>query len=262
MNATWYESNLKPQAEPSSVAGQPVWACQDPAWDDCLKALASELIGTRTRMLITSRKPLAALADGASYPVPLDPLPPSEAALYLRAHPALSRMVFGPDAGEKALALRLLNASRFHPLLMDRLARLAADVNLRQQLLQALDTLEQTKDFAQLPALFATMPGDAKELDYLNDALATSLDQLLHDASPDARRLLWMIAIANEPVKFWLLNSVWSGEDSLRQALLRRSLLADESFHQGGEDSPRQALLRQTKQMLDMLPLLPPELQE
>lgn len=205
-----FETNLKPQAEPSSAIGQPVWACQDPAWDDCLKALASELVGTRSRVLITSRKPLAALADGAGYPVLLGPLPPSEAALYLNAHPALSRMVFGPNTGEKALALRLLNASRFHPLLMDRLARLAANATLRPQLLQALDTLEKTKDFAQLPALFATTPGDTKELDYLNDALAASLDQLIRDANPDARRVLWMIAVANEPVALGLLNSVWS----------------------------------------------------
>ena len=233
-----FETNLKPQAEPSSVAGQPVWACQDPAWDGCLKALASELIGTRSRVLITSRKPLAALADDTGYPVPLGPLPASEAALYLRAHPALSRMVFGIDEKEKLLAQRLLNASRFHPLLMDRLARLAVDAKLRPQLLQALDTLEKTKDFAQLPALFATTPGNAKELDYLNDALAASLDQLIRDASPDARRVLWLAAVANEPVELDLLEGVWSGE------------------------SHEQQQLRQIKQMLDNLPLLPPELQE
>ena len=149
-------------------------------------------------------------------------------------------MVFSGDAAEMALAMRLLNASRFHPLLMDRLARLATGgPALRPQLMQALDALEKSHDFTQLPALFATEPGDAKELAYLNDALATSLDQLIRDASPDARRLLWMIAVANDPVALGLLQSVWSGEDS-----------------------PRQQQLRQLKQMLDMLPQLPPELQE
>ena len=230
-----FETNLKPQPEPSSVAAKPVWACQDPAWDECLALLAQELAGSPSRVLITSRKPLA---DGAGYPVLLGPLPPSEAALYLRAHPALSRMVFGIDEKEKLLAQRLLNASRFHPLLMDRLARLAANARLRPQLLQALDTLEQTKDFAQLPALFATTPGGTKELDYLNDALAASLDQLIRDASPDARCLLWLTAVANEPVTLGLLEGVWSGE------------------------SHEQQQLRQIKRMLDNLPLLPPELQE
>jgi tetratricopeptide (TPR) repeat protein len=228
-----FETNLKPQTD-SSVA-----SCQDPDWDRCLTLLATDLMGTPSRVLITCRRPLAALGGGAGFPVLLGPLPAAEAALYLRAHPALSHMVFGADAAENALAERLLNASRFHPLLMDRLARLAADPLLRGQLLQALDTLEHTKEFSQLPALFATERRDAKELAYLEDALATSLDQLIAGTSPDARRLLWVIAVANDPVERGLLESVWSGEDS-----------------------PQQAQLRQIKKMLDDMPQLSPKQQE
>lgn len=138
-----------------------------------------------------------------------------------------------------ALALRLLDASRFHPLLMDRLARLATGgPALRPQLMQALTALEQSRDYTQLPALFATDPADAKELTYLHDALATSLHQLIHDADPDARRLLWMIAVANDPVTLDLLQGVWGGEShELEQ-------------------------LRELKQMLERLPQLPPKLQE
>ena len=122
---------------------------------------------------------------------------------------------------------------------MDRLARLATGGPLlRPQLMQALTALEQTHDYTQLPALFATGPGDAKELAYLHDALATSLDQLIRDASPAARRLLWMIAVANDPVARTLLQGVWGGEShELEQ-------------------------LRQIKQVLDNLSQLPPELQE
>ncbi|MCX5735306.1 MAG: tetratricopeptide repeat protein, partial [candidate division NC10 bacterium] len=121
---------------------------------------------------------------------------------------------------------------------MDRLARLATGgPALRPQLQQALDALETRQDYSQLPALFATEPGDAKELAYLNDALAASLDQLLRDASPDARRLLWMIAVANDPVTLGLLQALWSGE------------------------SYNHEQLRQIKQMLERLPQLPPELQ-
>ena len=234
-----FETNLKPQAEPGTAA-EPLWACQDPAWDRCLTQLATELVGTPSRVLITCRRPLAALAGTACQRVLLGPLPAGEAALYLREHAGLSHMVFSGDAAERALAMRLLQASRFHPLLMDRLARLATGgPALRPQLLQALDALETSHDYSQLPALFATDPGDAKELAYLNDALATSLDQLIRDASPDARRLLWMIAVANDPVTLGLLQSVWSGEE----------------VHE-------QQQLRQIKQMLDMLPQLPAELQE
>jgi len=227
-----FEGNLKAPTD-----GQAAATCQDPAWERCLAALAVGLAGTASRLLITCRRPLAVLADNVAHPVRLGPLPPAEAALFLREHPALSAMLFGADNGARALTYRLLNASRFHPLLMDRLARLAADVTLRPQLLAALDTLETTGDFAHLPELFAATPGDKKELDYLNDALAASLDQLIRSATPDARRLLWMIAIANEPVDLELLNGVWSGEDFQQQQL------------------------REIKQMLDILPQLPPELQ-
>ncbi len=232
-----FETNLKPQPEPGASDGEPLWACQDPAWDRCLAQLAEGLVGAPSRVLITCRRPLAALKPQACQRVLLGPLPAGEAALYLREHAGLSRMYFSKDEEEQKLVKRLLNASRFHPLLMDRLARLATGgAALRGQLMQALETLEQTKDFAQLPALFGARPGDARELEYLNDALATSLNQLIQDASPDARRLLWVIAVANEPVTLSLLQSVWSGEES-------------EWTQQ----------LRQIKEMLETLPLLPPE---
>src|SRR5262249_24551290 len=54
----------------------------------------------------------------------------------------------------------------------------------------------------------------ARELAYLNDALATSLDQLISEASPDSRRLLWVIAVANDPVPLELLRRVWSDESA------------------------------------------------
>ncbi|MBL8263218.1 MAG: CHAT domain-containing protein [Xanthomonadaceae bacterium] len=227
-----FETNLKSQHE-----GEPASACQDPAWDQCLDMLARGLVGTPSRVLVTCRRPLTALPGDIAHPVALGPLPSSEAALYLRAHPTLSGMMFGADKAECELAMRLLKASRFHPLLMDRLARLTAEPQLRPQLLQALDTLESTGDFARLPELFATRSADDTELAYLNDALAASIDQLIRNAGPDARRLLWMIAVANEPVALGLLAAVWSGE------------------------SHEQQQLRQIKQMLDVMPSLPAEIQ-
>lgn len=230
-----FESNLKQHSDAMDSDGY----CQDPAWDCCLSALANELAGSPSRVLITCRRPIAALA-GAAHHVQLGPLSSSEAALYLREHPALGSMVFGSDDGEKALALRLLNASRFHPLLMDRLARLAADAKLRPQLVQALDTLENSKDFAQLPELFTVTPGDTRELAYLDDALATSLDQLIRNASPDARRLLWIIATANESIPVALLKSMWS-EESREQQVLRQVKRDLDRFHELSQE--RQELL-------------------
>lgn len=200
-----FETNLKAQAEQGSP--HPLWTCQDPAWDYCLARLATELIGTPSRILLTCRRPLAALAKVSCNCI-LGTLPAGEAALYLREHSGLSKMIFGSDLAERTLALRLLDASRFHPLLMARLARLTASPNLRTQLLQTLDALENIKGFSQLPALFASSPGDAAELAYLEDAFATLVDQLICASSREARRLLWVIAIANEPVTLDLLQKI------------------------------------------------------
>jgi hypothetical protein len=231
-----FETNLKPNPE----AGESQqWACKDPAWDRCLELFASELAGTPSRVFITSRRPIAALSGKGCHRMQLGPLPSGEAALYLREHQGLSKMVFSGDKSETALAMKLLTASRFHPLLMDRLARLATGGDaLRPQLMQALQALEKRQDYSQLPDLFASKTGDQTELAYLNDALATSLDQLIKDASAEARRLLWMIALANDPVSLDLLRSVWSGE------------------------SQQQQQLRQLKQMFDKLPEMPEELQQ
>ncbi|HZY85689.1 MAG TPA: CHAT domain-containing protein, partial [Gemmataceae bacterium] len=80
-----FETNLKPQAETGGTgAAEPLGACQDPAWDRCLALLAADLVGTPSRVLITCRRPLAALAGTACHSVLLGPLPAGEAALYLR----------------------------------------------------------------------------------------------------------------------------------------------------------------------------------
>lgn len=206
-----FETNQKTNPENPDLSN-PIWACEDPSWDYCLNLLASELIGARSRILITSSRPLAALAGTLHHTVLLGPLAPSEAHLYLRVHEGLNRMIFGGDRAERELAIRLLEASRFHPLLMDRLASLASGgKELRLKLLQALTTLEQSNKYAQLPELFIAKHGDPIEQAYLEDALAISIDQLIVTASRDTRRLLWVIALANEAVTADLLQSVWGG---------------------------------------------------
>src|SRR5205823_1226292 len=63
----------------------------------------------------------------------------------------------------------------------------------------------------------------------------TSLDQLIGTASPDARRLLWMIAIANEPISLDLLKHVWSGKSFELESLLGVGLATED--RSGPEDS-------------------------
>lgn len=255
-----FESNLKP-APVDPQAAEPLWACQDVEWDQCLARLARELRGTRSRVLITCRYPLQALHGAHCKRIPLGPLPAGEAALYLRDHASLQPLYFSADASEHALAVRLLNASRFHPLLMDRLARLAAGgLALRQQLLAALTTLEQANDFQQLPDLFNHEAGDSKEQDYLNNALQTSIEQLLQHLSADARRLLWMIAIANEPIELALLTSVWRGDEDKNTLMLRQIQEWLQNLSQQPPKAQEQltALSPAICALLDNLPPAPP----
>jgi tetratricopeptide (TPR) repeat protein len=207
-----FETNLKPEAEPDGN-----WASKDPEWDQFLRLLTQGLAQntTRSRLLINCRRPLAALAGLAFHWLQLGPLPASEARLYLGQHPQLEQMLFGTDEDEKALAQRVLQASRFHPLLMDRLARLCANLDHRPQLLQALQTLELRHDYSQLPELFASQPGDRMELVYLQDALEYSIDELIRHADKEACWVLWIAALANEAVTFALLETVCIGNNAV-----------------------------------------------
>ncbi|WP_164706395.1 CHAT domain-containing protein [Methylobacterium sp. XJLW] len=220
-----FETNLASHPASLSPEGEPTWACQDPAWDLCLRRMAEELVGTHSRVLVTCRRPLAALACGNVHTVRLGSLSSNEAALYLRDHPGLSRMMFGGDEGERMLAIRLLNLSRFHPLMMSRLASLASGgPTLRPQLLKALQASETTDGHDRLSALFEATRGDRDEIAYLQDALANSNTGLIEISPPAARRLLWMIALANEPINRHMILAVWS--DDLKDVEARRARLA------------------------------------
>lgn len=214
-----FEVNLS--IEPVDLAFATAWACKDAAWDICLTVLAQQLRGSASGVLITSRRPLACLLPATQqdsrpelcHLLPLGPLSAQEAALYLREHPVLCQMLTPPDLAERDLALRLINASQFHPLLMESLARLAKRKKLRPRLLAALELLENRHGFAQLPSLFATqsenpVTGQAS-MRYLDDALDASIAQLLGFASKDALRLLWLVSLANGEISIALLEAVW-----------------------------------------------------
>ncbi len=147
-----FENNL------DSVSGPQGYRCQDPQWDRLLVELASQLPPTASRVLLTSRHRLAALADASlALWLPLGPLPMPEAALYIRSHDALRRHYYRDAQGE-ALVQRLLEVSRGHPLILDRLACLAGDA---AALTQALDRLQAAGGCQSLPDVFAG-PGSAR----------------------------------------------------------------------------------------------------
>ncbi len=209
-----FENNLEGVAR---EAGSAVYACSDPAWDELLVGLARDLPTTRSRLLATSRHRPRALArrlvDGASTLwIPLGPLPMGEAALFVRSHPELRRLLFGKNENGKELIQRLLKVSRGHPLILDRFARLADDPSA---LGAALDRV-RADGWRQLPDLFDSGGMDdarrERERKYLEDVAVGAVDLLMERITPDARRLLGIVAVANEPVSEGFLEGVWQGK--------------------------------------------------
>src|ERR1700732_2966473 len=104
----------------------------------------------RPRPPPTSRHRLAGIARaGRAVVLSLGPLPLDEAVHLLQQHPVLTRLT--EDEEGRCLALRLLEVSRGHPLILSHLAGLGRD---RLALADALDLLA-AKGLSALPGLFA-----------------------------------------------------------------------------------------------------------
>jgi tetratricopeptide (TPR) repeat protein len=224
-----FDSNLE------SVAGPQGYRCQDPAWDRLLAELAARLPPAGSRVIITSRHRLVTLADPHKVLwLPLGPLSMGDSALYVLSHDSLRRLYYRDAAGQ-ALAMRLLQVCRGHPLILDRLASLA---NHPMALTQALDRLQSSRGWQTLPDLFAGANSETereRERAYLEDVAIGAVDVLIQRAGPAARRLLWLITLANEPVPPELAESIWTGRsiedeelEKFRPLLARKNLLPDE----------------------------------
>ena len=214
-----FETNLgEPEGARPADPAERDHPCRDPEWGTLLAALAEGLPGTRSRLLVTSRhRPVALFQSGAAARclwLPLGPLPPEEAWLYLNQCPTFAALIHG-DAADQALGERCLEVSRGHPLILERLCGLACDPAAidRPGLSQALDTLVARGGYARLPDLFAgggDAAAQAEERRYLEDVAIGAIDLLLGQQGPDGRRLLWLLALAGEPVDTTMLAKVWT----------------------------------------------------
>jgi len=242
-----YERNLEQHpVGGGATGGAQVYRSADARWDELLTAVAGGLADTSSRLIVTSRHRLAALTDrrlslresasaapadppplgeadtdtkDASFAerkatmwLPLGRLPMDEAALCVRTHTTLRRLFFADDEGRE-LVERLLQVSGGHPLILDRLSRLAAD---RTVLREALDELKE-QGWQSVPHLFKVAGTDAEreaERRYLEDVSIGAVDLLLKRLSADARRLLWLISLALEPQPQSVIAGVWSGKSA------------------------------------------------
>ncbi len=180
--------------------------CKDPEWTALLKDFAQQLTNTGSKLLITTRHYPAVLNDKTLW-LALGTLPLDEARLFCWCHPKLHDLWNQNQAG-RTLATEVLNVSRGHPLIMQRLADLADDIALLKQALSAL----KLKGFEHLPDLFAERVTDSErdtERRYLEDVAIGAVDWLLVRLKPDTRCLLWMLTLALEDVPHAILEEVW-----------------------------------------------------
>jgi tetratricopeptide (TPR) repeat protein len=183
--------------------------CHDRLWDRLLESFTQRLVGTGSRVLVTSRHKPAALRSRALW-IPLGPLPRREAALLFQGQAPLRELWYGDDAAGWALAQRILDVSRGHPLILGRIADLARGYHDkahglppagRQAIAAALDRIEGD-GFKALPDVFAEVRSDeerAAEHAYLTDVAVGAVDLLIERSSAGARTLLWIVTRVGEP---------------------------------------------------------------
>lgn len=249
-----FETNLE------TVASDGGYRCADPRWGRLLTELVERLPETRSRVLVTSRHLLSVLSGNEKVVwIPLGPLPMGEAGLYVRSHPVLYELYFADDEGRR-LVERLLEVSRGHPLIMNRLAPLGQD---RKVLAEALEQVK-AKGWKTLPDMFAATLSEkdkAREREYLNDVAVGAVDVLIERLGVDARRLLWVVTLANEPVTEGMIADVWSGrsveDEELAQlgAMLKMADKLPEEVRKKLEEMP--AELREQAMQLGEGPKVP-----
>ena len=156
-----------------AVPGEAGYASADPAWDRLFEALVDRLSGSGSRVVVTSRRRIAALAGSrGAIEIEVGPLAPAVAALFLDTSEALRGVLFeavGAEGGSDAnanknknetagsadgqeLAYRVLRVSRGYPLVLRRLGEVAKQG--REALSGELDRLAALGG-GDLPDIFA-----------------------------------------------------------------------------------------------------------
>ncbi len=205
-----FETNLLPE--------KGAYRCADPAWERLLEVLCDRLGETRSRVLVTSRHRPAVL-DGKALWIPIGTLPVSEAKLYFENHPVL-RAIWKGGEDPLGLARQILGVSRGHPLILARIADLARRhydeaTGLAPEGRAALEealTRIRGDGYKTLPDVFAGVR-DPKQKEqeqaYLAECAMGAVDLLIERLTLDARRLLWVVTRAGEPVFEKMIEHVW-----------------------------------------------------
>ncbi len=188
-----------------------LYRCKDRQWDCLLEMFARKLGGSRSRVLITSRRRPAALkgAENVLW-IPLGPLSLRDAIRFAKSG-GIDR---GSDTGGASPAERmgeLLEICRGHPMMLETLGALAARGEYLPEVVEAF----KTNSFRTLPDIFAQRLSDrerGRELEFLERASARAADLAIERLSPEARNLLWIAVQGIQPVERDALDWVRSGK--------------------------------------------------
>jgi tetratricopeptide (TPR) repeat protein len=240
-----FEKNLE------TVPSKDGYRCTEQEWDRLLVYFAERLPETRSRLLVTCRHRIAALPADSVIWLPLGPLPMADAMLFIQGNEDLWRLA--RDEKTWPLVERLLTISRGHPLILSRLAALAGEPAALEDALAQLE-----KDGLQkLPDVFASnLSTQQREIErsYLEDVTTHSVDLLIQRCTPEARRLLWIVTLANEAVFEELLWCVCSGhsaqDQQLRQVRARYQRLSPEEREEWLATAPLE-IREQLKELLE-----------
>ena len=221
------------------------------AWGRTLDTLGERLRGGGSRVLATSRRLADASAPDRILRLSVGPLPLNEAALLADRCGPLRELLRGDEEAEE-LARRVLEVSHGQPMVLLRLGDLAG---LRGDGIAPLSGPAAAPATRAGPhrrptgraALERGIERLARRLDAglldaglpLEELAADVVDLLLEHVSPGARRLLWGITLAGEPVKAWMVEELGAmlltPDERLRPAL--EELLAAGLLSRDAEDA-------------------------
>ena len=228
-----FETNLEIES-----SGQ-TYKCKKPYWDELILELTKNLLPTGSRAIVTSRQMLRTLVSAQNtLLLPLGPLSKDELSLFIHDHDALNKL-YQSDLFGQQLVYRLMTISRGHPLILKYLSSFASEP---QRLDDILTRLESNGGWQALPDLFTDhLPEEDhdREREYLEQATRTSIDLIIQGLSLHARRLLWIITLANESVSIEILDSIWKRQTEipdvipLLKELQHSGMVYEESENEG-----------------------------
>lgn len=175
--------------------------CVDPEWETHLQTFVARLADvTGSRILITSRLPVASLSDSDEVvSIDLGAFPVNETLALAEESDPLRQMLWGTSE-DRSFAWRVLEASRGYPTALKRLSAVA------QEGRDALEKLlRSSQEGAAVPGPQDTAHVQASSVDLLSEQAALLL---LEKLRPEERHLLWKLSRAPAPVRSDLLKQL------------------------------------------------------